>query len=66
MLLLASGLVQVNFHLQVRKADLAVMSMKGLDILMNDMVNVTNLIIDRGYLVKIQLMLDGVMISTKE
>ncbi len=64
MLALEQGLVQVSFHLQVRRADLVVMSMRQLDILMNNMAVMQNHIIEQGYLVKAQLTLDGVMIST--
>ncbi len=58
------GSVQVDFRLQVRKADLALISMKDLDILMNSMEAVLNLTIDKGYLVTSRVMLDGVMTST--
>ncbi len=64
MVALALGLVQVNFHLQVRKADLALVSMKVLDILMNDMAIALKAITDKDYLVQTQVTLDGVMIST--
>ncbi len=57
------GLVQVDFRLQVRKADLAVISMKQLDTLMNNMVVIQSRIIDKGYLVTVRMTLDGVMIS---
>lgn len=57
------ALVQVNFHLLVRKADLAVMSMKELDILTRDMDDVMNLIISKGYSATSQVTLDGVMTS---
>jgi len=56
--------VQVNFHLQVRKADLALVSMKELVTLMKDMERAMKVITSRDYLVKTQVIIDGVMIST--
>ncbi len=56
------GLAQVNFHLQVRKADLALLSMRHLDILMKNMAVVRKVITSRDYSVTIQMTLDGVMI----
>ncbi len=53
-------LAQVDFLLQVRKADLSLLSMRELVILMRDMVIVQNLIIARGYLVKVQVTSSGV------
>ncbi len=61
MLVQGLGLVQVDFHLQVRKVDLALISMKGLDILMKHMAIEQSRIIDKGYLVKVRMTLDGVM-----
>ncbi len=58
------GLAQVGFHLQVRKAGLALISMKELDTLMNDMVDVMNRITSKDYSVILQMTLDGVMTST--
>ncbi len=66
MLVLVLGLVQVNFHLQVRKADLALISMKQVDTLMKHMENVMNLTIVNDYSVRVQMTLDGVTILTKE
>ncbi len=56
----AQGLAQVAFHLQVRKAGLALVSMKELDMLMNDMVMVMNRITSKDYSVILQMTLDGV------
>ncbi len=53
--------VQVDFLLQVRKADLGLMSMRQVDILMKDMDSVLKLIIDRGYLVEPRVTFVGVM-----
>ncbi len=64
MLVQVLELVQVNFLLQVRKADLVVMSMRERDILTRHMVDAMNLIIAKGYSVRIQTTFDGVMIST--
>ncbi len=58
------GLVQVSFHLQVRKADLALVSMKELDIMMKIMDHVQSHIIDKGYLVRTSLITSGVMMPT--
>ncbi len=58
------GLVQVDFHQQVRKADLEVMSTKELDTLMIDMAIAMKVITSRGYLVTGQVIINGVMIST--
>jgi len=58
------GLAQVDFLLQVRKADLALVSMKELDTLMNDMEDVLNRITSKDYSVILRLTLNGVMIST--
>ncbi len=63
MLVVVLGLVQADFHLQVRKADLAVISMKELGILMNAMEVVTNATIEIGYIITLKVQLDGVMIS---
>jgi len=57
------GLVQANFLLQVRKVDLALISMKELDTWMNAMDFALNLTIDKEYSVKLRLTLDGVMTS---
>jgi len=57
-------LVQVNFLLQVRRADLALVSMKELDTLMKDMALAMKVITSRDYLVKSQVIIDGVMTST--
>ncbi len=57
------GLVQVSFHLQVRRADLVLVSTKELDILMNNMDTLLKGITDKGYLAKIQMTLDGVTTS---
>ncbi len=58
------GLAQVDFRLQVRKADLALVSMKELDMLMNDMVIVLNRITSKDYSAVLQMTLDGVTTST--
>lgn len=63
MLVLVLGLVQANFLLQVRKVDLALISMKELDTWMNAMDFALNLTIDKEYSVKLRLTLDGVMTS---
>ncbi len=55
------GLVQVDFLLQVRKADLALISMKELDFLMNLMERVQSLTIEEDYLVTLKLTSSGVM-----
>jgi len=55
------GLAQVSFRLQVRRADLALISMKELDILMSDMVDVQNRITSKDFTVILQMTLDGVM-----
>ncbi len=54
------ALVKVSFHLQAQRADLAVISMSQLDILMNNMDTIQRAITDKGYLVKIQMIIDGV------
>ncbi len=51
---------QVNFHLQVQKEGLVVLSMKELDMLMKSMDYVLRVITSRGYSVKTQVILDGV------
>ncbi len=61
MLVLLQGLVQVDFHLEVRRADLALISMKELAILMNVMGAVQNPIIVKDYLVSVKVILNGVM-----
>ncbi len=66
MLVQVLGLAQVSFRLRVRREDLAVLSMKQVDTLMIDMGIVQNLIIGKGYLVTVQLTLDGAMMSIKE
>jgi len=53
--------VQVDFLLQVRKGDLALVSMKELAILMKDMDTMLKSIIERGYLVEKKVILLGVM-----
>ncbi len=61
------GLVlpQVNLTLQVRKADLSVLSTKEADMLLrNIMIMIRSLTMNKGYSVKTQVMLDGVMTST--
>ncbi len=63
MLVLEPELVQVVFHLQVRKADLALVSMKELAILMTDMDIAQKTIIDRGYLVTVLQTFSGVTTS---
>ncbi len=52
---------QVAFHLQVRKADLAQISMKEQDMLMKTMDTALNRIINKGYLVTRKQILIGVM-----
>lgn len=64
MLVQVLGLVKVAFHLQIQRADLVVMSTSQLDILINNMDTIMKAIIDKGYLAKIQMTLDGVMVST--
>ncbi len=61
MLVLALGFLQVNFLLQVRKVDLAVISMRELDILMKDMVEILSLTTEKDYSVIGKVTLDGVM-----
>ncbi len=56
-------LAQVSFHLQVRRADLVVISMSQLGILMSNMDTMQKAIIDKGYLVEIQMIIDGGMTS---
>jgi len=63
-LVLAQGLVQVSFLLQVRKADLALVSTKELNNLMRSMAGVLNRTIGNAYSVKTRVIIDGVMIST--
>ncbi len=58
------GLAQVAFNLVVRKEGLELISMKELDTLMNDMVDVQNRITSKDCSVVLQMILDGVMIST--
>ncbi len=55
------GLVQVAFNLVVRKEGLELLSMKELDTLMNDMVDVQSRITSKGCSVVLQMTLDGVM-----
>ncbi len=62
MLVQVQELVQVSFLLQVRKAGLGLVSMKELAILMKDMEEGMKVITSKDYSVKIQLILDGVMI----
>ncbi len=62
MLVQVPELVQVSFLLQVRKAGLDLVSMKELAILMKDMEEGMKVITSKDYSVKIQLILDGVMI----
>ncbi len=62
MLVQVQELVQVSFLLQVRKAGLGLVSMKELGILMKDMEEGMKVITSKDYSVKIQLILDGVMI----
>ncbi len=64
MLVQVPDLVQVDFLLQDRKADLALISMKELDTLMSAMVLVQNHIIKKGFLVKKRVTIGGVMTST--
>ncbi len=52
---------QVDFRLQVRKADLALISMKEQDMLINAMDTVVSRIIDKGYLVRKEVIFNGVM-----
>ncbi len=54
-------LVQVNFHLQVRKVDLALISMKELDILMKRMAPAMKVITGKDYSARVLVTLDGVM-----
>ncbi len=61
MLAQVPALVQVSFHLRVRRADLALVSTKELVILIDNMDTIQRAIIDKGYLVKIQMILDGAM-----
>ncbi len=61
MLVQVLGLAQVSFRLQVRKEDLALISMKRVDGLTKLMDTVQNLITERGYSVTIQMTLDGVV-----
>ncbi len=63
--MLAQEYIQVSFHLTVRKGDLSVLSMKECDMVYRDMAMILNLIIEKGYLVTVQMMLDGVMTSIK-
>ncbi len=63
MLALEQELVQVVFHLRVRKEGLALLSMKELDTLMKTLDTALNRIINKGYLVNKQLTLNGVMTS---
>ncbi len=60
MLVQVQGLVQADFLLQVRRADLALISTKELDIMMNTMVGILNSIIVKGYLVQLKVTIDGV------
>ncbi len=62
MLVQVQGLVQVSFNLQVRKADTTVLSTTQLAILIDNMDTMQRNIISKGYLVKAQMIVDGVRI----
>ncbi len=63
MLVLVLESAQVDFSLQVRKADLALISMKEQDILMRIMDTALKVIINKGYLVRKRVISNGVMTS---
>ncbi len=53
--------VQVDFLLQVRRGDLSPVDSMQRDMLMKIMDTALNLIIEKGYLVKKQVIINGVM-----
>ncbi len=63
MLVLVLAFLQLNFLLQVRRADLAQISTKELDGLTRTMATALKVITNKDYLVTGQMTLDGVMMS---
>ncbi len=61
MLVQVLELAQVDFHLQVRKADLSVLSQTQEDTLMQTMDTVLKVIINKGYLVTLRVTVSGAM-----